>query len=117
MNLKNSLVQVEAVFDLLFMRDVSHLLTYCSKESQRFDVLPFDPMNVANKVLANLIASGDSFIGGKIPDSIPLHEKKTYEVWGKCKCPVNKILETKKLRVRNYRCHLKEIELLVVVPE
>ena len=61
-NLQNSLVQVETVFDLLFMRDLSHLLTYCSKEFQRFDVLPFHPMNVANKVLADLITSGDSFI-------------------------------------------------------
>ena len=76
------------------MRDLSHLLTYCSNEFQRFDVFPFDAMNVANKVLADLIASGDSFIGGKIPDAIPLHEnsdKKTYKVWGKFKFSVNEI--------------------------
>ena len=103
-------MQVGTVFDLLFMRDLSHLLTYCSREFQHFDVLPFDPMNVANKVLADLIASGDSFIGGKIPDATPLHEngdKKTYEVWAKFKCSVNEILETKKIKVK----------LLVVVPE
>ena len=92
-------MQVETVFYLLFMWDLSHLLTPCSKEFQRFDALPFHPMNVANKVLDGLIASGDLFIGGKIPDAIPLHEdsnKKTYEVWGKFKCSVNEILETQK---------------------
>ena len=81
-------MQGETVFDLLFMRDLCHLLTYCSKEFQRFDVLPFDPMNVANKVLAYLIASGDSFISGQIPDAIPLREnsvKKTYAAWAKFK--------------------------------
>ena len=38
-NLQNSLVQFETILDLLFMRDLSYLLTYCPKEFQRFDVL------------------------------------------------------------------------------
>ena len=37
-NLQKLLVQLE---HLLFMMDLSHLLTFCSKELQRFDVLPF----------------------------------------------------------------------------
>ena len=50
-HLQNTLVVVETVLDLIFMRDLSHLLTYCSNEFQRFDVLPFYPMDVAEKVL------------------------------------------------------------------
>ena len=45
-HLQNTLVVVETVLDLIFMRDLSHLLTYCSKELQRFDVLPFYQMDV-----------------------------------------------------------------------
>ena len=46
-NFQNSLVQYEQVFDLLFIRDLSHLLMHTSKEFQRFDVLPFYPVNVS----------------------------------------------------------------------
>ncbi len=45
-NLQNFLMQYENIFDLLFMRDLSHILKYSSKEFQWFDVLLFYPMNV-----------------------------------------------------------------------
>ena len=81
------------------MCDLSHLLTYCSKEFQRFDVLPFYPMNVADKVLLYLIAAGDSFKEGKIPDPIHLHvdsKQKEYVVWETFNNSAREILEKQK---------------------
>ena len=95
-NLQNLLVQVQKVIDSLFMCDLSHLLTYRSKEFQRFDVLPFYPMNVADKVLSYLIAAGDSFKEGKIPDPIHLHvdsKQKEYVVWETFNNSAREILE------------------------
>ena len=40
-HLQNLLIQPELVVNLLFMTDLSHLLTLCSKEFQRCNVLPF----------------------------------------------------------------------------
>ena len=59
-------------------------------------------MNVANKVLADLIASDDSFLGGNIPDDIPLHgnsDKKTYEMWENLNVPSMKFLKHRHLRI------------------
>ena len=72
-SIQNNSVLVESVLDLIFMRDLSHLLTYCSMEFQRFDVLPFYPMNIAEQVLSLLITSSESFNKGEIPEKIPLH--------------------------------------------
>ena len=48
--LQNLLVQVELVVDLLFMMDLSHLMTFCSKELQRFDVVSFYAISVVDRL-------------------------------------------------------------------
>ena len=98
-HLQNTLVVVETVLDLIFMRDLSHLLTYCSKEFQRFDGLPFYPMDVAEKFLSHIINSSESFYNGRIPEHIPLHtnaesKRPSYIVWQEFEVSVNEILET-----------------------
>ena len=86
------------------MRDLSHLLIYCSKEFQRFDILPFYPMRIAGKIL---ISSGDSFKSGKISKAIDLHE-------GKKGCAV---LKSRSFKVSNYYYPLRKLGLLVEVQE
>ena len=53
-NIQNLLVQAELVINLLFMQDFSYLVTLCSKELQRFDVLPHYAMNVCKKLKQQL---------------------------------------------------------------
>ena len=95
-NLQNLLAQYEKVFDLLFMRDISHLLMHSSKEFQRFDVLPFYPMNVGEQLLSALISFAESFTEGVIPEAFPLHlhGNKTCVVWETFKSVTQKILES-----------------------
>ena len=102
-HLQNTLVVVETVLDLIFMRDLSHLLTYCSKEFQRFDVLPFYPMDVAEKFLSHITNSSESFYNGRIPEHIPLHtnaesKRPSYIVRQEFEVSVNEILETKSFK-------------------
>lgn len=52
--IQNLLVQLQTVLDLLFMKELSHLLTYTSKEFQRFDTLPHYIMHVYEKFKSNL---------------------------------------------------------------
>ena len=53
-NLQILLVQLHTVIDLLFMAGLSHLITICSKEFQRFDVLPFHVMKMYHKLKNHL---------------------------------------------------------------
>ena len=59
--IQNLLVQLELVVDLLFMMDLSHLLTFISKEFQRFDVLPFYAMKMYWELKHHLNVARDSF--------------------------------------------------------
>ena len=83
-NLQNLLVQLELVLDLLFMAEVSHLFTFCSKAFQRFDVVSFRSMNVYFKLKLQLSSARDSFNSLKVPDAIHLEKTehhKAYVVW------------------------------------
>ena len=48
--LEKLLVQAVTVVDLLFMKEISQVMTFCSKSLQRFDVLPFEVMSDMNKL-------------------------------------------------------------------
>ena len=83
-NLQNMLVQVELVVDLLFMTDLSHLLMFCSKEFQRFNVLPFYAITVYKDLRRQLISARDSLNRSQAPQPVPLPEtdySKPYTVW------------------------------------
>ena len=83
-NLQNLLVQLELVVDLLFMMDLSHLLTFCSKELQRFNVVPFYAMSVVDRLKCQLNNARDAFNSLKTPEFIHLHQtehNKEYVVW------------------------------------
>ena len=96
-NLQNTLVQLELVIDLLFMTDLSHLLTYTSKEFQRFNVVPFYAMNVYTNLKLQLNAARDSFNSLKVPQSIQINQtehNKPYIVWQSFESSVKSIKET-----------------------
>lgn len=96
-SIQNLLVQLELVVNLLFMADISHLITFCSKEFQRFDVLPFHAMNMYFELKQNLHLARNSFCSSTVPRPIHLHKtehQNSYSVWqsfGNC---VNLIIET-----------------------
>ena len=93
--IQNLLVQLELVVDLLFMMDLSHLLTFISKEFQRFDVLPFYAMKMYWELKHHLNVARDSFNSMKIPDKTSLRAHgKSYVVWQTLENGVKAIIET-----------------------
>ena len=95
-NLQNHLVQIEFVFDLLFIRDLSHLLTFCSKEFQRFDVMPFYSKAVYEKLKCQLESAQKAFNIRQIPHAICVQgndQMKTY-VWKNFSNGVKSIIES-----------------------
>ena len=95
--LQNMLVQVELVVDLLFMTDLSHLLTFASKEFQRFDVLPFYAMTVYKDVRNQLISARESFNLSQAPQPICLPKtdySKPYTAWKNFAECVESIIDT-----------------------
>ena len=49
------LIQGETLIDLLFMKEISQLVTFCSKSFQQFDVLPFYVISVLIDLKCNII--------------------------------------------------------------
>ena len=96
-NLQNLLVQLQTVVDLLFMVEISHLVTLCSKEFQRFDVLPFHAMTKYYKLKNYLHLARNSFVTKQIPSII--HFEKSdhhteYSVWKSFEEHINSIINT-----------------------
>ena len=73
-NIQNLLVQAELVINLLFMQDFSYLVAICSKELQRFDVLPHYAMDVYNKLKKQLQHGKESFQIGQTPSVISIEK-------------------------------------------
>ena len=61
------LAQATFILRLIFMREISHLLTRFSKSSQKFDVLPFHGMLYYEKVIRQLSVAMDYFKRAEIP--------------------------------------------------
>ena len=84
-NIQNLLIQAEHVINLLFMKDFSYLVMLCSKELQRFDVLPHYAMNVCKKLKQQLQHGMESFQKGETPSAISIEKGnavKQYTIWG-----------------------------------
>ena len=77
------LAQVIFVLNLLFMREVSHLITIFSKSSQTFDVLPFRGMCQFEKLKISLSKARDELKYGKAPKSETLQSphRKPFQLW------------------------------------
>ena len=59
--LEKLLVQAVTVVDLLYMKEISQVMTFCSKSLQRFDVLPFEVMSDMNKLKKRLFDAKEAF--------------------------------------------------------
>ena len=67
-SLESDLVQVQTVTDLLFMSEISHIMTISSKRFQEFDVLPYHFLHAYNRVKNNLLAAKNSLKQGQFPE-------------------------------------------------
>ena len=74
--LEKHLVQASLILNLSFMREISHLLTRCSKEFQRFDVLPYHNMLHYETLIKRLNKANLSFKSSEIPSVEPLSDVK-----------------------------------------
>lgn len=78
------LAQVTFILNLIFMREMSHLYTIFSKNSQAFDVLPFHCMTQFEKLKTSLSNARDALKSGKSPDIeiINFHTtNKPFNLW------------------------------------
>ena len=86
----------KTVMYLLFMYEISQLMTLCSKQFQRFDVLPFEAMHAFNCLIKNLHVARESFLGKKPPKTIKIvfPSSKTLNCWEFFQLSTNKICES-----------------------
>ena len=78
------------------MQDFSYLVAICSKELQRFDVLPHYAMDVYNKLKKQLQHGKESFQIGQTPSVFSIkkgNDTKEYNVWKNFKESISKILD------------------------
>ena len=78
------------------MKDFSYLVMLCSKELQRFDVLPHYAMNVCKKLKQQLQHGMESFQKGETPSAISIEKGnavKQYTIWGDFKQNIIKITD------------------------
>ena len=74
--LEKQLVQASLILNLSFIWEISHLLTRCSKEFQRFDCLPYHNMLHYEILIERLYKANASFKRSEIPSVEPLSEVK-----------------------------------------
>ena len=81
--LEKLLVQAKTVCDLLFMNEVSQLMTFCSKSFQKFDTLPFETMHAYEHLTHHLIQAKESLskLTAPKPIKIIFPNSQTYTVW------------------------------------
>ena len=82
-NLEKMLIQVEMLTDLLFMKEIGQLVTFCSKHFQKFDVLPFYVISVLSDLKCNIIHAKLSFEKSGCPDLVKISFQNCpdYVVW------------------------------------
>ena len=89
------LAQVTFILNLVFMREISHLLTIISKSSQKFNTLPFSAMNHFNKLKSSLTRAKEKFEIGEPPEIELLKETphhKAFNLWEDFKVCVDRVL-------------------------
>ena len=74
--LEKHLVQASLILNLSFMREISHLLTRCSKKIQRFNVLPYLNMLHYETLIERINKANLSFKSSEIPSVEPLSDVK-----------------------------------------
>ena len=67
------LAQATFILTLVFMREISHLLTIFSKSSEKFDVLPFHGMLQFEKLKLSLSNATDELKTGKVNHEMKHH--------------------------------------------
>ena len=78
------LAQMIFILNLIFMREVSHLYAIFSKNSQAFDVLPFNCMTQFTKLKGSLSKASESFKRGESPIIETIHfrrDNKPFNLW------------------------------------
>ena len=95
-NLEKLLVQAKTVTDLLFMNEVSQLMTFCSKSFQRFDNLPFETLHAYEHLCSHLLQAQKSFEKQKIPDTVKIMHpnSKVHNLWELFKTSVQTICDS-----------------------
>ena len=93
---KKRLAQAIFELQLSFLREISHLITRFSKNSQKFDVLRFHGMLYYDKVIHKLLAARDSLNKGERPvaesiDAVGRHKK--IHMWDEFSSCVKSIIE------------------------
>ena len=86
---KKLLAQVTFILNLVFMKEISHLLTIISKSSQKFDTLPFSAMNHFNKLKSSLTRAKEKFEIELLKET-PHH--KAFNLWEDFKVCVDRVL-------------------------
>ena len=89
------LTQTTFIVSLLFMREMSHLMTRYSKSSQKFDVLPFHGMNLYKQIIEKLLKARDDLNCGRCPEVEilePTSHHKSFQLWHDFKECTEKIL-------------------------
>ena len=76
--LEIKLAQATTIIDLLFMKEISQIMTICSKSLQRFDVLSFEAMADIHAFKTNIHSAKESFQSSKIPNVIEISD---YKLW------------------------------------
>lgn len=84
------LVQAETVTDLVFMKELSQLITFSSKSLQKFDVLPFEIMKIINCLKKDLQDAKDAFEKDEIPSTTAVQD---YKLWSFFKSFIQTLLE------------------------
>ena len=116
--LEKHLFQASLILNLAFMREISHLLTRCSKEFQRFDCLPYHNMLHFEILIERLDKANTSFKRSEIPSIEPLSEVKrikSHRLWHDFETCVKTLNLMKNFKARNCYYHLKEVVLHAVV--
>ena len=94
-NLEKMLVQAHTVTDLLFMNELSNIMTLCSKSFQKFDVLPFEPFHAFNNLIKKLEHAKDCFENDRSPSINSTDSNSdTQWNWGFFKKSVEEICES-----------------------
>ena len=89
------LAQTTFIVSLLFMREMSHLMTRYSKSSQKFYVLPFHGMNLYKQIIEKLLKARDDLNCGRCPEVEilePTSHHKSFQLWHDFKECTEKIL-------------------------
>ena len=99
--LEKHLFQASLILNLAFMREISHLLTRCSKEFQRFDCLPYHNMLHFEILIERLDKANTSFKRSEVPSIEPLSEvkrMKSHRLWHDFETCVKNIRSDKKFQ-------------------